>query len=217
MIKDAFDTLYEDGADTGMILPIGLHPFVAGPAYRIKAVDRALAYINRHEKCGRQQAAKSPNTTSSRARRSRIRLSRSPAFCGSRKCARPCRRKRTPCRKPGVFDSAQTTPTHGPRLGSAGPDAGRQYVRQTERWQYRRANNPHQPRTPVGQGRLHPIEGGIHFTVGGIEFCLGEAFPRGGVPTRAPSAVGTATRRRSSSSSESFCATGRDRRSQVGT
>ena len=48
MIKDAFDTLYEDGAETGMVLPIGLHPFVAGPAYRIKAIDRALAYINRH-------------------------------------------------------------------------------------------------------------------------------------------------------------------------
>ena len=46
MIKDAFDTLYEEGAETGMVLPIGLHPFVAGPPYRIKAVERALEYIN---------------------------------------------------------------------------------------------------------------------------------------------------------------------------
>jgi peptidoglycan/xylan/chitin deacetylase (PgdA/CDA1 family) len=49
MIRDAFDVLYEEGAETGMVLPIGLHPFVAGPAYRIRAVDRALAYIDGHD------------------------------------------------------------------------------------------------------------------------------------------------------------------------
>lgn len=49
MIIDAFDTLYEEGAETGMVLPIGIHPFVSGPPYRIKALDRALRYINKFE------------------------------------------------------------------------------------------------------------------------------------------------------------------------
>jgi allantoinase len=49
MITDQFDTLYEEGADSGRVMCIALHPYLTGVPYRIKYLDEALAYINRHE------------------------------------------------------------------------------------------------------------------------------------------------------------------------
>jgi peptidoglycan/xylan/chitin deacetylase (PgdA/CDA1 family) len=46
---DQFDVLYEEGARTGRILGLCLHPFIAGQAFRAKWVDKGLAYILGHE------------------------------------------------------------------------------------------------------------------------------------------------------------------------
>ncbi|MGH8765382.1 MAG: polysaccharide deacetylase family protein [Burkholderiales bacterium] len=43
-----FDTLYREGASTGKVMAIAVHPFVTGQPHRIVALDRALEYICRH-------------------------------------------------------------------------------------------------------------------------------------------------------------------------
>lgn len=45
MICDQFDVLYEDGAKTGRVMAICLHPFLIGHPYRSKYLARALAHI----------------------------------------------------------------------------------------------------------------------------------------------------------------------------
>jgi allantoinase len=45
MICDQFDVLYEDGAATGRVMSICLHPFLVGHPYRSKHLDRAFAHI----------------------------------------------------------------------------------------------------------------------------------------------------------------------------
>jgi peptidoglycan/xylan/chitin deacetylase (PgdA/CDA1 family) len=45
MICDQFDVLYEDGAKTGRVMSICLHPFLIGHPHRSKYFDRALAHI----------------------------------------------------------------------------------------------------------------------------------------------------------------------------
>ena len=45
MICDQFDVLYEDGAKTGRVMAICLHPFLIGHAYRSKYLAQALAHI----------------------------------------------------------------------------------------------------------------------------------------------------------------------------
>jgi peptidoglycan/xylan/chitin deacetylase (PgdA/CDA1 family) len=49
MICDQFDVLYEDGAATGRVMSICLHPFLIGHPHRSKYLDKALAHI-----CSRQ-------------------------------------------------------------------------------------------------------------------------------------------------------------------
>jgi peptidoglycan/xylan/chitin deacetylase (PgdA/CDA1 family) len=50
MIKDQFDVLYEDGATTGRVMSICLHPFIIGHPFRSKYLADALAHIAaRHE------------------------------------------------------------------------------------------------------------------------------------------------------------------------
>jgi hypothetical protein len=49
MICRQFDTLYREGAQSGRVMAICLHPFVIGVPHRIGALDAALAYILRHE------------------------------------------------------------------------------------------------------------------------------------------------------------------------
>jgi peptidoglycan/xylan/chitin deacetylase (PgdA/CDA1 family) len=45
MIKDQFDVLYEDGATSGRVMFICLHPFLIGHPHRAKYFDEALKHI----------------------------------------------------------------------------------------------------------------------------------------------------------------------------
>jgi peptidoglycan/xylan/chitin deacetylase (PgdA/CDA1 family) len=45
MISDQFDVLYEDGAKTGRVMAIALHPFLIGHPHRAKHFAKALAHI----------------------------------------------------------------------------------------------------------------------------------------------------------------------------
>ncbi|WP_280263863.1 polysaccharide deacetylase family protein [Nocardia wallacei] len=48
IVKDQFDQLYADSADSGRVMALALHPFVSGQAYRAKYLDQALEYIAGH-------------------------------------------------------------------------------------------------------------------------------------------------------------------------
>ncbi|MBI2319685.1 MAG: hypothetical protein HYU75_22480 [Betaproteobacteria bacterium] len=48
-VCDQFDTLYEEGAKNGRVMGLGMHPFIIGLPYRIKALDNALKYICSHK------------------------------------------------------------------------------------------------------------------------------------------------------------------------
>jgi peptidoglycan/xylan/chitin deacetylase (PgdA/CDA1 family) len=48
MLCDQFDVLFEEGARSGRIFGVALHPFVAGQAFRAKWVDKAFEYILGH-------------------------------------------------------------------------------------------------------------------------------------------------------------------------
>jgi len=45
MVRDAFDTVYQEGRTQGRVLPISVHPYLTGVPFRIKYLDQALAYI----------------------------------------------------------------------------------------------------------------------------------------------------------------------------
>jgi allantoinase len=49
MIIDQFDVLYAEGATHPRVLPIAIHPFVAGQAFRARHLRRALAHIAGHD------------------------------------------------------------------------------------------------------------------------------------------------------------------------
>lgn len=49
MIKDQFDVLYEDGAKTGRVMSICLHPFLIGHPFRSKYLAEALKHIASHQ------------------------------------------------------------------------------------------------------------------------------------------------------------------------
>jgi allantoinase len=49
LIRRQFDTLYREGAESGRVMAIALHPYLSGAPHRIEAVDKALAYIARHK------------------------------------------------------------------------------------------------------------------------------------------------------------------------
>ena len=44
-----FDTLYREGAQTGKVMAIAVHPFLTGQPHRIVALERALDHICSHE------------------------------------------------------------------------------------------------------------------------------------------------------------------------
>jgi allantoinase len=48
MICRQFDVLYREGAQSGRVMAIALHPYLTGVPHRIDAFDAALAYISRH-------------------------------------------------------------------------------------------------------------------------------------------------------------------------
>ena len=45
-----FDTLYREGATSGRVMHIAVHPYLTGMPYRIDALDAALKYICKHKK-----------------------------------------------------------------------------------------------------------------------------------------------------------------------
>jgi peptidoglycan/xylan/chitin deacetylase (PgdA/CDA1 family) len=49
MLRRQFDTLYREGADSGRVMAIAVHPFVTGQPHRIGALDAALDYICSHQ------------------------------------------------------------------------------------------------------------------------------------------------------------------------
>jgi len=50
MICDQFDVLYREGARSGRVMAIALHPYLIGVPHRIGALDKALKYICQHKK-----------------------------------------------------------------------------------------------------------------------------------------------------------------------
>ncbi|MGA4840057.1 polysaccharide deacetylase family protein [Streptomyces sp. G45] len=50
MVKDQVDQLHADAeaSDSGRVLPLALHPFVIGQAFRAKYLDQALEYVVNH-------------------------------------------------------------------------------------------------------------------------------------------------------------------------
>lgn len=50
MIKRQFDVLHKEGAQSGTVMCIPLHPYLVGQPHRIDAFEEALAYIAQHDK-----------------------------------------------------------------------------------------------------------------------------------------------------------------------
>ena len=50
MMRRQFDTLYREGAESGRVMAICLHPFVIGMPHRIWALESALDYIIGHDR-----------------------------------------------------------------------------------------------------------------------------------------------------------------------
>jgi peptidoglycan/xylan/chitin deacetylase (PgdA/CDA1 family) len=48
-IKRQFDTLYAEGAHSGRVMAICLHPYLIGVPHRIQGLDEALSYIAAHD------------------------------------------------------------------------------------------------------------------------------------------------------------------------
>jgi peptidoglycan/xylan/chitin deacetylase (PgdA/CDA1 family) len=48
MICRQFDVLYREGAESGRVMAIAIHPYLTGVPHRIDAFDAALAYIGQH-------------------------------------------------------------------------------------------------------------------------------------------------------------------------
>ena len=49
MLKEAFDTVYQDGAENGRLMVLNLHPWLIGQPFRIRYLAEALGYIMGHE------------------------------------------------------------------------------------------------------------------------------------------------------------------------
>lgn len=49
ILVDQFDVLYSEGATTGKVMAVALHPFVTGHPFRMKYLERALDYITGHK------------------------------------------------------------------------------------------------------------------------------------------------------------------------
>lgn len=49
MICRQFDVLYREGAESGRVMAIALHPYLTGMSHRIGALETALAYICGHD------------------------------------------------------------------------------------------------------------------------------------------------------------------------
>jgi len=49
LLIDQFDELYEEGAAIPRVMPVSLHPFISGHAFRVRHLRRALHHIAGHE------------------------------------------------------------------------------------------------------------------------------------------------------------------------
>lgn len=49
LVKRQFDVLYEEGAASGRVLALCLHPYIIGVPHRIKALESVLRYIKSHD------------------------------------------------------------------------------------------------------------------------------------------------------------------------
>ncbi len=49
MITDTFDTLYREGAESGRVMCIAVHPYNMGQPHRIRHLDEALSHICAHD------------------------------------------------------------------------------------------------------------------------------------------------------------------------
>ncbi|MCY4088300.1 MAG: polysaccharide deacetylase family protein [Actinomycetia bacterium] len=49
MIRDQFDVLYREGAESARVMCISLHPYLVGQPNKLHALDQALAHITSHE------------------------------------------------------------------------------------------------------------------------------------------------------------------------
>jgi len=49
MMIDTFNVLYREGAESGRVMPLSLHPYITGVPHRIDALDKGLEYICRHD------------------------------------------------------------------------------------------------------------------------------------------------------------------------
>ncbi len=50
MCKAQFDTLYTEGAESGRVMCIALHPFLFGQPHRVRYLDEILGYVRSHSK-----------------------------------------------------------------------------------------------------------------------------------------------------------------------
>jgi allantoinase len=50
IVMDQFDVLYEEGAHSGRVMCLALHPFIISQPFRHKYLDKALAYIAGHDR-----------------------------------------------------------------------------------------------------------------------------------------------------------------------
>jgi peptidoglycan/xylan/chitin deacetylase (PgdA/CDA1 family) len=67
MICRQFDVLYREGAESGRVMAIALHPYLTGVPHRIDAFDAALAYI-----CGHSRVWKATGSEIARHYRAQI-------------------------------------------------------------------------------------------------------------------------------------------------
>ena len=49
LLKEGFDTLYQDGEHNGRVLVLNLHPWLIGQPFRIRHLDEAFGYITRRQ------------------------------------------------------------------------------------------------------------------------------------------------------------------------
>ena len=49
LLKEAFDTIYHDAAESGRLLALNLHPWLIGQPFRIGFLDAALEYMTRRQ------------------------------------------------------------------------------------------------------------------------------------------------------------------------
>ena len=50
IICDQFDVLYKEGAKSGRVLAIAIHPYIGGVPHRMVGFEKALKYISKHKK-----------------------------------------------------------------------------------------------------------------------------------------------------------------------